>query len=171
MDTIMKRWLARQSEEWERFRLTTDAVSLQPLPPEPTCQRYIAEFRCRGLVWEEGAGPVETDRFVVGIHIADDHLRRMEPLALAWILAPENTWHPNIKAPVLCPGHLRTGIGLIDLLHQIHSILTYQNMNMADCLNEKAAAWARNNQQLFPIDRRPLRRRDMPLEISEVTEL
>ena len=66
------------------------------------------------------------------------------------------------------PDPVAISVGLIDILYQVHGILTYQNANMADFVNPEAAAWARENRSRFPIDSRPLKRREFRLEPSPV---
>lgn len=159
MDPILRKWLMNQERAWELFAPETDIVSLQGIREDGVCRRYIAEFRCNGLIRVPGHEPEVADLFGVGIYFGDNHLRKAEPLGMCWLLGPENTFHPNIRHPIVCPGHVWTGITLKDLVYQVYSILTYQNMSLDDCLSEGAAAWARDNRHRFPIDTRPLKRR------------
>jgi hypothetical protein len=50
-------------------------------------------------------------------------------------------------------------MSLVDLLFQCFEVITYQKVTMRedDALNHAACAWAREHQQRFPIDRRPLK--------------
>jgi len=172
LDTIFQSWLARQLVEWKEFEPLTDLVSVTPCSgppdmPDPAPQRYIAEFRCRGLGRSANGAITVIDRFTIGIYFPDDHLRRVQPERLVTLLAPANVFHPNIQFPGVCPGHVRPGVGLVDLLYQVHSILTYQNANMNDFLNADAARWAREHCEEFPIDPRPLKRREISLSVEE----
>jgi hypothetical protein len=135
----------------------SDIVSLVPLGTSPA-SRYLAEFRCKGLV-HEGSEIRTCDRFVIGIAFPEDYCRRPNAAALVSLLAPENVWHPNVRFPVICPGMMPAGTGLVDLIFQCYEILTYGEMGMIDPLNEEACRWARTNMHRFPLDRRPLKRR------------
>jgi hypothetical protein len=59
---------------------------------------------------------------------------------------------------------------LVDLLYQVYEILTYQKLTPRedDALNKEACHWARANQKRFPIDRRPLKRRSLALEVEPI---
>jgi hypothetical protein len=65
-------------------------------------------------------------------------------------------------------GRLVPGTSLVDLLYQVHEIVTYQKVTMRedDALNPAACGWARTHQHLFPIDRRPLRRRATTFQVK-----
>jgi ubiquitin-protein ligase len=80
-----------------------------------------------------------------------------------------HVWHPNVsrELPLICIGRLTSGTSLVEILHQLFDILTYQKYNPRedDSLNKAACAWARNNRQRFPIDARPLKRRSVELEV------
>ncbi len=160
MDDQMKSWLEWQMADWEELAPQTDRVRLTPVGLETPALGYIAQFDCRGLIRSYDGAVSEFETFLVGIRFGENHLReRPDPLRLVYLLSPANTWHPNVRCPALCVGHVKAGCGLIDLLYQVYGILTYQNFHLADCLNEQAAAWARNNLDRFPVDRRPLKRR------------
>src|SRR5579871_1580502 len=167
MDHILDTFLLRQEADWEAFAGQTDLVSVTRQGTEVPCRKFVAEFATRGLIWQPGDQIVEADHFVVGIYFGDDHLRRLNPMQLVWLLSPPTAFHPNILFPTICVGHLRPGVGLIEVLYQVHSILSYQNSNTADFLNPAAAAWAREHRDRFPIDRRPLRRREFHLDVKE----
>jgi ubiquitin-protein ligase len=78
----------------------------------------------------------------------------------------QNVWHPNIRAQYICIGRLTPGTALVDILYQIFEVLTYTKWNTADGMNRAACAWAREHQAEFPIDRRPLKRRTLSLEVK-----
>ncbi len=166
MDRILASWLRRQESDWQAFADQTDLVIIIPDDAESPCRRFVAQFMCKGLIRQLNGEIVEADHFVAGIYFGEDHLRQINPVQMVWMLTP-NVWHPNVYGPALCTGHLRPGVGLIDILYQIHSILTYQNLNLVDFLNPQAADWARENMSRFPIDSRPLKRRRFHMEIEE----
>lgn len=156
-DNVFREFLEREQAAGLALAAASDILTLIPLKPFPA-QRYVAEFRCRGLVHEQGT--VQTcDRFLVGIAFPDDHLRRKESRAMVSLIAPETIFHPNARFPVLCPGMMPAGTGLVDLAHQIFEILVFERVGLKDPLNEAACRWARSHMDLFPLDPRPLKRR------------
>lgn len=168
-DKVFEHWLTRQYEDGMALARNSDILELLPLDGTPP-ERYLARFRCKGLVKREDGEIVEADRFEVGIWFHRDHLRRVDPAhTVAW-LSPPSIWHPNIAygLPFICLGRLLPGTGLVDILYQVFEIVTYRRVTMRedDCLNPPACSWARNNQHRFPIDRRGLKRRRVEMQIS-----
>ena len=129
--------------------------------------QYVAKFRCKGLVRNRNGEVTEASEFHVGIWFPSYYLRRVEPLEIVTWLYPPNIWHPNIKFPLACVGRISAGTELVDLLYQVFEIITYHNWASHDGLNEAACQWARNHQDLFPLDRRPLKRRNLDLRVKE----
>jgi hypothetical protein len=159
IDHIRHAWLARQYDEGMALAAGSDLLTLVPLDGEPP-ERYVAEFRCTGLVRQPSGAITEADRFVVGIWFPDDYLRQVEPFQVLTWLAPRTVWHPNIsdRAPLVCVGRLIPGTSLQAILYQLFEIITYQRVTMDDALNHEACAWTRANLARLPVDRRPLRR-------------
>jgi hypothetical protein len=170
-DRVLEAFLARQQEEGLALVAESDLVSL--LPIGATAERYLVEFRCKGLV-EQGRGEiVEAACFGVGIWFPSNYLRTADPFQVLTWLGPRNIWHPNISsvAPVICVGRLAPGTGLVDILYQVFEIVTWNKATMRedDALNRAACQWARRHQDLFPVDRRPLKRRPLALEVADIS--
>lgn len=159
-DPVYEAFLARQHEEGVALAAASDLLELVPLDGTPP-SRYIARFKCSGLVQSPNGRVTEADRFEVGIWFPSDYLRRAEPWEVLTWLGPRRVFHPNISDqwPVICVGRLTPGTWLVDLLYQCFEIISYQKVTMRedDALNPAACAWARENQNRFPIDRRPLK--------------
>ena len=172
-DRILQTFLERQYEEGMALARGSDILELTALPQSPP-RRYVAELHCRGLVLAGSSNGrpevVEKDNFGVGVWFHPNYLRDVEPFRSLRLLWPANVFHPNIsdKLPVICPGHALPGMGLVDLLYQVFEIITYQKVTMAenDALNKQACAWARRNQDRFPVDRRPLKRRRRAFSVA-----
>jgi hypothetical protein len=167
-DRIFEGFLRRQQEEGEALARSSDLVELESLDGVPP-QLYQARFRCKGLVRNRTGEVRESDDFRVAIWFPSDYLRRADPYkVLAWV-GPREIFHPNIsdRVPVICVGRLTPGMPLVDLLYQCFEIITYRKVTMRedDALNPEACAWARENQHRFPIDRRPLKRRTLAIEV------
>ena len=158
-DKVFEGFLAKQLEQGLALARESDVLALVPLDGAQA-QRYIAEFRCRGLVRRADGQIAEADRFAVGVFFPSDYLRRAAvPEVLTW-LGPRNAWHPNIHGIYICPGRLEPGTSLVDLLYQVFEIIGWHKWNARedDALNKLACAWARSHKARFPIDPRPLKR-------------
>jgi len=166
LDTIFESWLETQERDAKALNKSSDVVEIQTVD----AQRFLCRFRCKGLLRTRSGEIEETGEFFVGIAFADDYLRHFDPLQTISLLSPQGVFHPNVSpnGSGICPGHMHPGTSLADLVSQIHSILTYQHMNLNDSWNLDAAAWARNQLHRFPVDRRPLKRRKLNLHIEEV---
>ena len=168
-DTVLEAFLARQYEEGMALATASDLLELEPIDGPPP-QRYLARFRCKGLVRSPDGEIVETDRFEIGIWFPSDYLRWAEPWQVLTWLGPRQVFHPNIsdRLPAICVGRLVPGTPLVDLLYQCFEIITYNKVTMRedDALNHAACAWARDNRHRFPIDRRPLKRRALKLTVA-----
>lgn len=166
-DPIRASWLLEQEADWRLFAAQTDMVDVAPVDAAPH-QRYLAHFRCRSLV-KQRSGRIEqfTEGVTAGITFRDDHLRFVEPLLLVSLVTPQNIWLPNVGRGMICVGHVRVGISLIDTIYQTFAILSGQNWSLASVLNAEAADYARDHQDLFPIDPRPLKRRQVGLDMKE----
>jgi hypothetical protein len=162
-DRVFHGFLQRQFEEGMALAAESDLLDLTPLgsPPSPP-RRFIAHFRCTGLVRDDGGEARQANDFLVGIRFPDDYLRRCNPFEVVTWLWPREIWHPNIAndKPLICLGRLTPGKDLVYILHQLHDIIRYRKVTMVegDSLNREACAWARRNQHLFPLDNRPLKR-------------
>ena len=166
-DRILDAFLRRQYEEGMALARASDLVALEPLGVFPP-QRYVAQFRCTGLC-RTSAGEITRMAYSeVGISFPDDYLRRLDPYRILMWLGPQNVWHPNVsdRAPLICLGHLGPGTRLTDILYQLFEIITYQRYSTHDALNADAAAWARANQERFPVDKRPLKRRAITFTVD-----
>ena len=173
-DHRFSQFLEQQHEEGMPLAAASDRVDLRPLGTasiraasinaESTntapINTYLAHFNCTGLVRQNGEVFEQSD-FVVGICFPDAYLSHFDTARVLSWCAPNEIWHPNIRMPFACAGNMQPGTSLVDLLFQIHEMITYQNVEMREhnALNKEACAWARNNTHRFPVDRRPLKRR------------
>lgn len=166
-DKVYEAFLARQYEEGVALADASDLLDLVALDPRRP-DRYIARFRCNGLV-RNGDGRIEgAGLFALGIWLPPDYLLRAEPFIVFTWLEPWTVFHPNIRPPLVCPGPIAPGMALVDLLYQCFEIITYTKVTMRedDALNHDACAWARRNLDRFPVDRRPLKRRKLNLHVE-----
>ena len=73
-------------------------------------------------------------------------------------LVVQRRWHPNVRHPLICIGRVIPGTPLVDLVHRVFEIVTWQHHTSVeiDALNAAACQWARTNADRLPVDRRPL---------------
>jgi hypothetical protein len=170
-DPVRDAFLVRQHEEGMALAASSDVLDLEPMGGAGP-DRYVATFRCGGLVTTADGSIVPGDRFVVGIWFPPDYLRHAEPFQVLTWLGPRRVFHPNISdiAPVICIGRVTPGTPLVELLYQCHAVITWRKVTMRedDALNRTACAWARDNQHRFPIDPRPLKRRQLRLTVNTI---
>ena len=171
-DLVFNGFLERQHEEGLALSAASDLLDLEVDAADPPA-RYLARLHCTGLV-RSVTGEIETaSHFMVGITLPSDYLRRGHSGEVLTWLGPRNVFHPNIigMPPVICAGPIAPGTPLVDLLHRVFEIVTYQRLTMRedDALNHAACVWARQHQDRFPVDARPLKRRRLDLRAAATT--
>lgn len=175
-DKVFAGFLERQFEAGMELAKQSDLLELTPLGSAPPSM-YLAKFSCKGLVRSDNGTISEANKFVVGIRFPSDYLRSVDPRLplqmLTWF-EPLEIWHPNIsnELPIICVGRLTPGTELVHILYQLFEIITYHKVTMveSDALNKEACAWARRNQNRFPVDPRPLKRRGLNLTLKGLQE-
>jgi len=170
-ENIFREFLERQYAEGMALAGQSDILKLIPMGGSPP-QSYIAEFACKGLVQNEKGEIVEFDRFAAAIAFPDDYLRRLDhhfPVA-AYLGPHPRPWHPNLRGPYICID-IKPGTELVPILYGLFELFSWRLMNLADNgLNLAATQWARaQDPKRFPLDRRPLKRRKLQLEVSQPT--
>jgi len=168
-DRIFAEFLGRQYQEGMALAAESDILKLVPQNGHLS-DRYIAEFFCRGLVQNDAGEVVEFNRFAIGVWFPEDYLRRVDESLIVTYFGPApRPWHPNIRAPFICT-HIAPGTPLVDILYNCYELFTWRLKYTGDeGLNHAAAQWARHQDpSWFPIDRRPLRRRKLKLEVNPV---
>jgi hypothetical protein len=155
-DSIRDSWLQQQFLESMTFAKNSDVLSLAPVAGTPP-YKYLARFQCDGL-YKTADGITVVDQHLVGIWFPEQYLRAScDPgQVLTWI-DPETEFHPNIRHPFCCVGHIAPGMSLLNLLHQLYQMITWQRFTPRedDALNKPACSWARQHQDRLPIDPRP----------------
>jgi hypothetical protein len=166
-DPVFRAFLDRQAEEGRALAAASDILELDPLP---TGQHFVARFHCKGLV-KDADGPVrEANLFEVGVFFRSDYLRTVMQPEVLTLFGPLNTYHPNLAPPLICVGHIVPGTSLVDLIYRVYEVLSFQRLTPREdnALNREACCWARANQERFPTDRRPLKRRPLALEVERI---
>jgi len=168
-DPVLCAFLERQAEEGRALARASDILDLECLP---TGRHFVATYQCRGLVQGRDKVVREANSFQVGVFFGADYLRAVNPMETLTLLSPSNVFHPNIAfgAPLICVGRVAPGMALVDLLYQVYEILSWQKVTMRedDALNKEACRWARSNPGRYPLDRRPIKRRPLALEVQRI---
>ncbi len=117
-------------------------------PPE----KYFVEFQILGLVPTEGDGFVEGHAHSAEIILPLDYPRRPP---LCRMTSP--VFHPNIDPQKICIGdHWSAGQTLPQLIVRIGEMISYQSYNVKSPLNAQAAAWAEQNMEMLPLEKRDI---------------
>ena len=133
----------------------SDLIDVLPLGP-----RTVAVFfRCKGMVQHPDGSVAEAERFVVEIHLGEDHQRTKPAPTVMRLVHPSACFAPNIAPPLMCGGDLWRGISIVDLIYQAYELISWQNTSIRedDALNHAACQWARSHPDAYPIDTRPLK--------------
>lgn len=172
MDKVFESFLRRQFDDGMALAAESDLFDLVPLDPPPLVRHYIACFHCTGLVRAPSGEVMEANQFAVGIAFPDEYLRRVEPSQVLTWLSPREVFHPNIsnRGPFICVGRMGPGTSLVDLVFQMHEIISWSKATVRedDALNVDACQWARANADRLPVDRRPLKRRRIDFAVTPV---
>lgn len=154
-DTIRASWLKTQYVEAMTFARRSDVLNLVPISGDPP-HKYIAKFDCGGLA-ETEAGIAVIGQHLVGIYFPEEYQRTpCDPGQVLTWLEPRNEFHPNIRAPLCCVGPIPPGMSLLNLLHQLFAMITWQKFTPLEhnALNAAACSWARANLDRLPVDPR-----------------
>jgi hypothetical protein len=152
-DAVFESFLERQAAEAWRISESSPIVSVLPIDR----QHYLLRFRCVGLVLDAAGVPRRHDDFTVGIFFPPDYVRiEPHPREIVHWLGPESVWHPNVKPPFVCTGHIAPGEDLIDLTYRLFEIITFHRATPHHALNPAASQWVRRHRDELPLDRRPL---------------
>ncbi len=157
MDKIFMASLDAQHEQAQALADASDLLEVERLDS----QRFLARFHSKALICEGDGEVREVNGFVVGYWFRESYLRFVEPLEVITWISPRSVFHPNVRTPACCVGHISPGTPLIDLLYRTYEVVSCQNVmpSEKESLNPAACQWARNNQNRFPLDDRPLKRR------------
>lgn len=165
-DPILQKFLARQLVEGLALSAASDLVTIVPFAGDPPTH-YVVEFTCLGLARERGH-IVERDQWAIGVHFPESHLRQPGDVAhqLTYLGAAAEPWYANIRRPFVCM-HIAPGASLVEIVMGLFDLLTWTVFATGDDgLNPAASQWARQQDaSRFPVDRRPLRRRAVALEV------
>ena len=169
-DRIREAFLERQYRDALALNADSDIVTLTPVEGNPP-DRYVIDYRCRGLRRDVDGIIRPHDRFVVGVHLSDAYLKSIpNPVQVLTIMHPVGAFHPNIaeRAPFICPGRLPPGMSIVELAYQLWELWTWRSFNLVDSLNAEAARYGREHRSELPLDQRPLKRHAVSFTVEAV---
>ncbi len=169
-DRIFQSFLGRQCAEAMALSDESDILDLHLSAAAPP--HFVADFHCKGLI-KNAAGKIEeANEFRVAIWYPPDSVRRPASTFEMFRMLTPHVWHPNVspELPLICLGNITAGNSLVDLIHRLYEVLTYQRWNPVehDSLNRAACSWARGHQEMFPLERNALRRQRLNLQVEAV---
>jgi hypothetical protein len=177
-DSIMQSFLRQSYAEGRALSMQSDILTIVNPSENPIAGKLLCHFHSLPHLQRRPDGTVERvsqGSIVIGISFPVDYLRstdRWMPLQLISLLAPATFFHPNVQAPVLCPGsQLTPGMSLTDLIWHTYDILTYRNMNTdeRDALDPEACRYFRQHPEVLSELRPPPLRQRKHLHISTLT--
>lgn len=123
-------------------------VEKRGTPPD----RYVIEYRVRGIERLEGERPVYRDSHRMEIELPGTYPRTPPQCRM---LTP--IFHPNIEPSVVCIGdHWTAAERLSDLVIRVGEMICYQSYNIQSPLDGEAAMWADLHQDMLPTDKSDL---------------
>lgn len=151
--------LRRLKKDYQRMLELAEESSLVSIektegsPPK----KYVLRLFCKGITHLEDGQPLYSESHLLSIHL---HQRYPSWGPLFSMLTP--VVHPNIAVNgLICIGDegdhgYAPSMPLDDLVIRVLQMIRYQNVGLVSAFNVLAAAWARKNQELFPLDTTPI---------------
>lgn len=155
--------MRRLTADWEAVRSEFSGhplVQVEPLGATPA-EKYKVTYRLTGVALQ-GDKPVRTHHHECEIHLPAGYPRE-QPLVLP--LTP--IFHPNVSDRYCIADDWSAGEGLMDVITRLAKIIQYQSYNTGSPLDARAAYWADNNKNLFPIGHEQLGRGDINISLGE----
>lgn len=154
--------MRRLTADWEAVREAFSGhplVTVEPLgalPPE----KYRVTYNLMGIALQ-GDQPVHSNMHQVEIHLPVGYPRE-QPLVLP--LTP--IFHPNVSDRFCIADDWFAGEGLMDVITRLADIIQYKSFNPKSYLNKRAAEWAEQNPEIFPIGSDELGRGEVVVSIK-----
>ena len=140
----------RLVEELHRNSDLIDLVRSEGNPPD----KYTIRYTCKGVEKVDNRNrPIYREVHEVSIYLHAEY-----PLKQPQIKWMTPIFHPNIHTTgAVCIGAWWPAKTLDELILTMGDMVQYKNLDPKDPMNSLAAAWARRNRHLFPVDNRELK--------------
>lgn len=120
-------------------------VSVEPIGPLPP-EAYRVTFRgIRGLRLD-GRTPVAAD-----VHVAEIRLPLSYPREGPTVVPQTPIFHPNVARYYCISDYWSAGQPLVDIIAKLADMIQYRIYNVRSPLDGRAARWAAEHSNLFPI--------------------
>ena len=171
IDEILNDFLREQFTQAMDLASQSDLVTVTPLRGRPPTQ-YVVEFRCKGLAKDARDKVVMIDGpWGFGVNFPANYVRGGFHVAdvVAYLGPVPRPVHPNLRPPFVC-FEVRPAMPLTEIIYTLYDFLTWNLFSTHDeGLAHDSAQWYRNqNPNRFPIDRRPLKRRELNLTVKPI---
>jgi ubiquitin-protein ligase len=136
--------LTERFNNWPLIKI----VGTAGMPPE----LYRFQYSIRGLYVAPDGSILERNEHVLEVNLSLGYPRRAPQCRM---LTP--VFHPNFDDSSVCIGDFwAASESLDDLIIRIGRMISYQEYNTKSPLNGLAAKWAAQNNNLLPVDARPI---------------
>jgi len=138
------------------------------LPPE----RYFVYFKnIKGLRLISNNDSEKKELEFINEHKIEIYLHADYPRLKPQCFILSGSFHPNFRMASpndICIGdYWASGETIVDIIYQIGEMITYQSYNVSSPLNGIAAKWAKENINLFPLDKINLRQGEIVINLLD----
>lgn len=153
MHDIRERRLRNEESQIRELVNRSEFIQILTTEGDPP-EKYLIRFTCRGVEKLNAHGqPVFRDQHDVTVYLHAEY-----PLKQPQLKWHTPIFHPNIHVTgAVCIGQWWAAKTVDELLLTLGEMIQYKNYDPNDPMNSKAAAWAKRNAHLYPIDSRPLK--------------
>ena len=136
-------------------------IRIDPIEGAPPV-RYRVTYFLKGLKLDKKTKqPVESHQHEVEIYLHKSYPREKPQCTIK-----SDIFHPNFGPSKICiADYWAAGESLADIIIQIGQMIQYQSYNPKSPLNQEAARWTIDNENLFPIDNIDLYQAEPDVEI------
>jgi ubiquitin-protein ligase len=159
----------KMKEEFSNHPYISFTHDENELPP----QRYIVNFRSiKGLRLVQHEDKKELE--FLSDHKFEIYLHSDYPRLKPQCNMISEIFHPNFRMASpndICTGdYWASGETLVDIIYQVGEMIMYQSYNVTSPLNGIAAKWAKENKDLFPLDKTGLRQGEIDIDLQDLRE-
>lgn len=159
--------LRRDYEKVQELAARSPFVSILATEGNPP-EKYLLHLTCKGITSVSGDQPVYSESHRLEILLPQEYPRKGPAFRMATPI-----FHPNIAGNgTVCIGDegdhgYAPGMPLDDLIVRVMNIIRYENVGLGSVYNGFARDWARRNERLLPIDRRPILLEELEINILD----
>jgi len=157
----------KMKEEFSNHPFISFEFDPESLPPD----RYVVKFsNVKGLKLSDNSAD-RKELEIISDHIIEIYLHADYPRLKPQSYILSKIFHPNFRMASpndICIGdYWASGETLVDIIYQIGEMITYKTYNVTSPLNGIAAKWAKENTEVFPIDKVNLRQGEVEIHFLD----